>query len=202
MAQAQPLSHPPPPPRPRLLAAAALAALAPAAGLIAAYGYFEAYLGLYPCTLCWWQRWAQFAALGAGGAGLAAALIARAVRRRTHPDPAAHPRSALAAEKAAFGCAALAAAALAVSGGLALWHVLTEQGVVPVTVCAAPSGGLSFGEILERPPVRCDRAPWSFLGLSIAGWNLVYSLATAGLVAWLLHSAKKSGAAPEPQAEA
>jgi disulfide bond formation protein DsbB len=29
--------------------------------------------------------------------------------------------------------------------------------------------------------VRCDEAPWRFLGLSFAGWNMVVSVALAGL---------------------
>jgi disulfide bond formation protein DsbB len=32
--------------------------------------------------------------------------------------------------------------------------------------------------------VRCDAVPWSLLGLSMAGWNMVISLGLAGL--WLL----------------
>jgi disulfide bond formation protein DsbB len=33
-----------------------------------------------------------------------------------------------------------------------------------------------------RPPA-CDEAPWVFLGLSMAGWNALVSLALAGLSA-------------------
>ena len=33
-----------------------------------------------------------------------------------------------------------------------------------------------------RPPA-CDNAAWVFLGLSMAGWNLLISLALAGLSA-------------------
>ncbi|PIR34413.1 MAG: hypothetical protein COV36_00890 [Alphaproteobacteria bacterium CG11_big_fil_rev_8_21_14_0_20_44_7] len=30
-------------------------------------------------------------------------------------------------------------------------------------------------QILEAPIVRCDEPTWFFLGLSMAGWNVLYS---------------------------
>jgi disulfide bond formation protein DsbB len=32
--------------------------------------------------------------------------------------------------------------------------------------------------------VRCDDAPWRFLGLSLAGYNVLISLALAAIAAW------------------
>jgi Disulfide bond formation protein DsbB len=32
--------------------------------------------------------------------------------------------------------------------------------------------------------VRCDEAPWRFLGLSLAGYNALMSLALVGIAAW------------------
>jgi disulfide bond formation protein DsbB len=32
--------------------------------------------------------------------------------------------------------------------------------------------------------VRCDEAAWRFLGLSLAGYNVLISLALAGIAAW------------------
>jgi len=46
-----------------LAQARALALLVPAALLAAAYGS-EILWDLYPCEMCWWQRYAHFAALG------------------------------------------------------------------------------------------------------------------------------------------
>ena len=31
-------------------------------------------------------------------------------------------------------------------------------------------------KILEAPIIRCDEVPWSFLGLSMAGWNGILSI--------------------------
>jgi disulfide bond formation protein DsbB len=33
--------------------------------------------------------------------------------------------------------------------------------------------------IVDTPVIRCDEAPWHFLGLSFAGWNAVVSAALA-----------------------
>ena len=32
--------------------------------------------------------------------------------------------------------------------------------------------------------MRCDEAAWRFLGLSLAGYNVLISLALAGIAAW------------------
>ncbi len=32
--------------------------------------------------------------------------------------------------------------------------------------------------------VRCDEAPWRFLGLSLAGYNTLISLALAAIAGW------------------
>ena len=43
-----------------------------------------------------------------------------------------------------------------------------------------------FAQIMAAPLVRCDEVPWEMLGLSMASWNAVVSLALVGLwlVAW------------------
>ena len=35
-------------------------------------------------------------------------------------------------------------------------------------------------QILRQMPVRCDEPAWSLWGISLAGWNLLASLAMAG----------------------
>jgi disulfide bond formation protein DsbB len=39
--------------------------------------------------------------------------------------------------------------------------------------------------ILAAPVIRCDQVQWAFLGLSMAGWNALISLTSAGAIAWL-----------------
>lgn len=144
-----------------------LALVVPAALLAGAYG-FEIVGGLPPCEMCWWQRWAHMAAL-------AFALVSFALRRM--PDKG---RSFV----------WLAALAIFVSGAIGAWHAGIEAGLLPgVTQCAAmPAGGSAaelLGRIMAAPMVRCDEVPWSFLAISMAGWNAIVSLSLSLVTAWL-----------------
>jgi disulfide bond formation protein DsbB len=125
--------------------------------------------GLPPCEMCIWQRWPHGASivLGLGGAGLAVlgALPAKAVRP----------------------LAWLAAAALVVTAAIGIFHAGVEWKLWPGP--AHCTGGLyvpgqdDFGAIQV---VRCDEALWRFLGISLAGYNAIFSLAVAAIAAsWL-----------------
>ena len=46
-----------------------------------------------------------------------------------------------------------------------------------------PAGGL-LKQMQETTLVRCDEAPWRFLGLSLAGYNVLISLGLAGVALW------------------
>ena len=151
-----------------LTLAKALAFGVPAALLVGAFGS-EYFGGLYPCEMCWWQRWAHFAAL-------AFALIALAAGSRL-PD---RGRSFV----------WLAALAILVSGGIAVYHAGVEAGIFQgFTQCTTmASGGSSedlLEEILNAPLVRCDEIQWQWLGISMAGWNAILSLGTALVILWL-----------------
>lgn len=117
--------------------------------------------GLYPCEMCYWQRWPHAAAiLLAGGAFL---LPGRA-RLLT----------------------ALAALAIAISGAIGVFHAGVELGWWQgLTRCTA-GGALSLDDLLNVPLVRCDQVPWSLLGISMAGWNAIISLGSAAVIAALL----------------
>jgi disulfide bond formation protein DsbB len=125
--------------------------------LAGAYG-FEHIGGLAPCELCYWQRYAYFAAipLAALAAGLAAARGAAAARLP------------------------LLAAALALFAGMgvAFYHVGVEQLWWPgPDACAAPDlgSGNILDAIMNQGLVRCDQVPWSLFGISMAGYNLLLS---------------------------
>ncbi len=149
---------------PALLAAAGSAAL-----LLGALG-FQYLGGLAPCPLCIWQRWPH-------GIAVALGLVVLLAGRRLPP---------------ALGRAVAAAGALAMlaGAGIALYHTGIERHwwAGPSSCTSAPVGGLDPDRLLERimaaPLVRCDEVAWSFLGLSMASWNGLASLALAGL--WLL----------------
>ncbi|MBC6405688.1 MAG: disulfide bond formation protein B [Rhodospirillales bacterium] len=140
------------------------AGLALVTALVSQYG-FE----LYPCALCHYQRWAQIAA---GGLGLVTLLLAR---------------TAL-----AYWTARFAALAFLAGAGIALFHVGVEAAWWQGTSgCATPDFGSGMSRediksaILSAPTVACDAVAFRFLGLSMAGWNLVYSSIAAMAVGWL-----------------
>ncbi|MEO1193530.1 MAG: disulfide bond formation protein B [Pseudomonadota bacterium] len=162
------------PPEVSALLAGLFAFLAAGTALLAALAG-QYIFDLYPCVLCHYQRWAL---LGAMIAGLAAALL----------------WNRLTQARLAAGLAALAFAA---SAAIAFFHVGVEAAWWRgLEGCSAPDfgGGMSREEIkaaiLSAPVVACDEVPFRFLGLSMAGWNLVFSAAAAVIVPMILLSRK------------
>jgi len=146
--------------------AKALALAVPAALLAGAYG--SQYFGhLFPCEMCWWQRYAHFAAL-------VAAVLAYALRG--FPD---RGRSLV----------WLAALAILVAGGIGFYHAGVEMGVFPgITQCTTRAHGSPdemLRQIMDSPLFRCDQVQWSLFGISLAGWNFLISTASALLILWL-----------------
>ncbi len=150
-------------------ARALLIAATASALLIGGAWIFELVVKLLPCKLCLEQRQPHYAAIAIGLAGLASLR---------------------------FGGGRAAPVALAVLLGLYLWS--TGLGVYHSGVewgwfagpndCggagAAPSAG-GVGDLLKQLEtvriVSCTEAAWRFLGLSLAGWNALFSLALAGV---------------------
>jgi disulfide bond formation protein DsbB len=152
------------------VAAAALVAAGGAATILGAY-FFQYVLGLPPCPLCLEQRIAYYVSIPlAIVLGFAAAKNA--------------PRPLLAA-----GFAVIALAML-YNAGLGLFHAGVEWKWWPGPAeCSGPIGDLGAGgDILNQLQsisiVRCDEAAWRFLGLSLAGYNVLISLALAAIAAW------------------
>ena len=151
----------------RSQAARLLALLVPLALLGGALG--SQYIGgLHPCEMCYWQRWPHAAAI------LLAALAFTA--------PASSPRSRT--------LTLLAALAIAVSGAIGVYHAGVELGIFEgFTTCTTTTRAASTEELLKElmkvPLVRCDQVQWSFLGISMAGWNAILSLGSAAAIAAL-----------------
>ncbi|WP_106639558.1 disulfide bond formation protein B [Allosphingosinicella vermicomposti] len=145
-----------------------LSLLIPVSLLAGAYGS-EMIGGLHPCEMCWWQRYPHFAAIPLA---LIAFLLARG------PDKG---RSFV----------WLAALTIALSGAIGVYHAGVEWGFFEgITTCSAGgTAGASnadiLADIMATPLVRCDEVQWTFLGLSLAGWNALISLGAAGLILWL-----------------
>lgn len=138
-----------------LIAAAGSATL-----LLAAFG-FQHIGGLWPCTLCLWQRWPHAAAVVLGVLGLA-------LPQRIWPI--------------------LGGIAVLTSAAIALFHVGVEQtwweGLATCT--ADTMGNVSVEDLLNTDvtvgaPVRCDAIAWAMFGISMAGWNMLVSLGLAAV---------------------
>jgi len=148
----------------RVNQARAVALIVPVALVGGAYG-FQYLAGLTACEMCWWQRYAHFAAIA-----LALAAFVLPGKRLW---------------------VALAALAILVSGLIGGYHAGVEYGWFKgLTECTSL---VSFGAgedplkaILSAPIVRCDVVQWKIFGISLAGFNFILSVLGAGVVVALL----------------
>ena len=145
----------------RLASAVLLLALAAILGALA----FEHIGGYAPCPLCLQQRYAYYAAIPMLLLGL---LLINPAR----PTPAAILFAAV-------------AALFLVNAAFAGYHAGAEWKFWPgPDTCAASTDGLAGGggllkDLETTHVVRCDEAALRILGLSLAGWNALISLALA-----------------------
>ena len=139
--------------------------------LVSQYGF-----GLHPCEMCYWQRWPHQAAIVLAACALILRGSDRTMRTLT----------------------ALAALAIAVSGAIGVFHAGVEYGFWEgLTTCATSAGGpVSLDGILAGMPplIRCDTAQWTLFGVSLAGFNAIFSFAAALLVLTLLRRTPTSAA--------
>lgn len=141
-----------------------LALLVPGALLAGAY-ISEYGFGLYPCEMCWWQRYPHFAALALAGL----AFIIPPARFWT----------------------ALAALAILVSAAIGLFHAGVEydwwQGITSCARIATSDPGTSpLDAIMNTPMITCDDPQWTLAGVSLAGFNFLFSAAGGMAVLALL----------------
>lgn len=132
--------------------------------------------GLHPCEMCYWQRWPH-------GIAIILALVAF-----TSPAQSRNARV----------LTLLAALAIAISGAIGVYHAGVEakifEGFTQCTATVTP--GLSTAELLKQlthaPLVRCDEVQFRFLGISLAGWNAIFSLGGAALIVTCLLKGKRA----------
>lgn len=117
--------------------------------------------GLQPCHLCLLQRWPHAVAVVLG---------------------------LLILVWSARGLALLAGLVVLTGAGIAAFHVGVEQHWwAGPTACTAPAArsatdpGALLDQILATPTVLCDAIAWSWLGISMAGWNALLSAVLAVL---------------------
>jgi disulfide bond formation protein DsbB len=157
------------------LAAAAIVAVAGLATILGFF-FFQYGLGLPPCPLCLEQRLAFYVAvplaallwLGAGHGAARKVLV--------------------------LGFLAIAAVMLW-NTGLAAYHAGIEWKFWPGPQdCTGPINDFGSAKDMMKQLqsislVRCDQAAWRFLGLSLAGWNVLVSLGLACVALWGVRSA-------------
>ena len=150
-------------------AAAIIIALGAMATILGAW-FFQYALGYLPCELCLQQRIPYYVTIP-----LAVLVAAGAL--------AGWPRQWLAA-----GLVVVAFAML-INAGLGVYHSGVEwKWWAGPTACGGTLGDLgSAGDLLSRVQttrvIRCDEAAWRFLGLSLAGYNVLISLALVAIAA-------------------
>ncbi len=125
--------------------------------------FFQYVMGLPPCPLCHWQRWPHIAVVVLAAAGLVV-------------GPGSLRPWLL----------GLIGAALVATAAIAIFHAGVEQKWwAGLAVCegAGDDTAVGIGDLTKnldrRPAPRCDQISWSLLGLSMAAWNAIISLALA-----------------------
>jgi disulfide bond formation protein DsbB len=142
------------------------AVLAASIAVLAAVLLSQYWGGLDPCELCLLERWPWWIALAIAAA---AWLIG---------DRLALPIPAI-----------LLAIVFLTGTGIAFYHVGVEQhwfaGPTACTAGGAAANSVDAlrAQLLGKQPVMCDQVQWSLFGISLAGWNLLASLAMAGFCA-------------------
>ena len=148
----------------------ALAVLVLAVLAIGGAWYSQLVWHLEPCELCLLQRWPYYV-------GVPIAVLTVALAFRTEESPVV------------AWLLGLLALIFLVSAGLAAYHAGVEWGLWPgPSACTgqyvAPASTDDFLKSLDSgPSVRCDEAAIRILGLSLAGWNVLASLAIAAVAA-------------------
>jgi disulfide bond formation protein DsbB len=149
------------------LSRANIVALAVPAALMAGALGSEFIGGLYPCEMCHWQRWPHEAAIGLA---ILAFFLKPPVRTML---------------------IALAAVAIIISGGIGVFHAGVEYGWWEgLTTCANTAQSGSLADIMRAPMIRCDVPQWTLAGISLAGFNALFSIAGGVAILAMLRSEK------------
>ena len=151
--------------------------LAPSAVVLGGALLSQYWGGLAPCELCLKERWPWTAAI----------VISFVATTTTSRRPTS-PRIVL-----------LLGLIFAVSTALAFYHVGVEQHwFAGPSACTAAGGTPTTleapkAQLLHQQPVRCDEPAWVLFGISLAGWNLLASLAMVGICLVMLFQLRSKG---------
>jgi disulfide bond formation protein DsbB len=157
--------------RARPAAAAAVAVATLGAATIAGAWFFQYALGLQPCPLCLEQRTPYYIAIPL------AVIVAVAALRHA-------PRAVVAGGLVVIALAMLWGAGLGVYHAGVEWHWWPGPQDCSGPVTSFGSARDLLKQIQSTSVVRCDEAAWRFLGLSLAGYNVLIALAMVALATW------------------
>jgi disulfide bond formation protein DsbB len=157
---------------------AALAVAAAGAATILGALFFQYGLGIVPCPLCLEQRKVYYVAIPL-------AIVVAIVAARRAPRPVIVAGLSVLALVFLFGA------------GLATYHAGVEWKWWPGPQdCSGPLNPLGSRGLLDQLQdisiVRCDEAAWRFLGLSLAGYNVLISLALAAIAVWGITATRRA----------
>ena len=153
-----------------IAAAAVMIALGGAATILGAW-FFQYGLGLKPCPLCLEQRYAYYFTIPLAGLVLAG-------------DSVGSQRKVL------LAALVVIAAGMLWNTGLGVYHAGVEWKLwAGPQDCSGPIDRFgSAGDMLKQlesiSVVRCDQAAWRLFGISLAGYNVLISLALAAVAGW------------------
>jgi disulfide bond formation protein DsbB len=136
---------------------------------------FQYGVGLQPCPLCLEQRWPYYLTIPL------AVTVALAARRHA-------PRRVLVGGLLVIALLLLWGVYLGIYHAGVEWHWWAGPQDCSGAGFNAGGGGGLLRQMQTTRVVRCDEAAWRFLGLSLAGWNVVIALtlatiAVAGILA-------------------
>jgi disulfide bond formation protein DsbB len=151
-------------------AAAALAVFALAAATIAGAWYFQLVVKLPPCPLCLQERIPYYTVIP-----LSLLLV---IAARAHA-----PHKLLAAGLLAIIAVALCGAVLGAYHAGVEWHFWAGPTDCTGTLTDLKSQGPLLNQLQSFNVVRCDEAAWRLLGISLAGYNALISLAMVAIAA-------------------
>lgn len=168
-------------------AAAAIAAFVLSAATLAGAWFFEYVLKLAPCPLCLEQR-IPYHIIIPLSLLLAIAALVRA------------PRNLLLVGFAAIAIAAVCNIVLGIYHAGVEWHFWAGPADCSGPLTDLRTGGSLLDQLHSVHVVRCDEAAWRFLGLSLAGYNVLISLALAVIAGVGLAAARLAHGAASPAA--
>jgi disulfide bond formation protein DsbB len=153
-----------------IVASATVIAIAGALTILGAW-FFQYGLGLKPCPLCLEQRYPYYFAIPL------AVLVLMG-------ESVGSSRKVLIAALIAITAGMLWNAGLGAYHAGIEWKLWAGPRDCSGTLDSLGSAGSLLDELKTMSPVRCDEAAWRFLGISLAGYNMLISLALAAIAGW------------------